>query len=211
MARPKKTLIAQETTEARVLNAAEEVFGRVGFAAARLEDIARAAQIQRPSLLYYFASKEDLYAAVVRQVFGRLEAVLLQSIQSEGDFAARLDAVLAGFLEFLAQNPSLPALVLRELLDGKGPGQALLMAGVAPLLAIIERFVGREGQSVLRPEFPVREAILMLASSTLLRAATDKELQQHLWGNKDSTRELARVLLIGVQYGTQAASDQPQK
>ena len=75
MGRPLASAAATATPE-RLLDAAEQCFAQ-GYDAARLEDIAAAAGIRRPSLLYHFASKDDLYAAVVRRTFARLGAALL--------------------------------------------------------------------------------------------------------------------------------------
>jgi AcrR family transcriptional regulator len=199
MGRPKKNQHDQGT-EARLLQAAEEEFGRAGFSAARLEDIAHTAQIQRSSLLYHFASKEELYEAVVRSAFGQLESMLVEGIAAQGSFEERLDLVLENFLAFLDKRPSLAALMLREMLDGVGPGQELLVAGVVPLLEIIDRFMEEEHAGFHRT-FPVREAVLMIATSSMVRA-TSTPVQKQLWGNKNSTRQLARVLLLGVQHGT---------
>ena len=59
MGRPRATP-DEDTTKMRVLRAAEVEFGRAGRDGARLEDIASAAGITRPSLLYHFASKDEL-------------------------------------------------------------------------------------------------------------------------------------------------------
>ena len=200
MGRPKKNQHDQ-ATEPRILQAAEAEFGRVGFSAARLEDIARAAQIQRSSLLYHFESKEELYGAVVRGAFGQLEHMLVQGISAEGSFEERLDLVLENFLVFLETRPALASLMLREMLDGVGPGQEVLLAGVVPLLEIIDQFIGAQRHSWLNPRFPVREAVLMIATASMVRAAATS-VQAQLWGKKNSTRQLARVLLLGVQHGS---------
>ena len=90
--------------------------------------------------------------------------------------------------------------MLREMLDGVGPGQEVLLAGVVPLLELIDRFMEQESHTWLQPRFPVREAVLMIATASMVRAASTS-VQDQLWGKKNSTRQLARVLLLGVQHG----------
>ena len=50
-----------------LLEAALDVFAERGFAGARLEDIAQRAGVTKGTVYLYFASKEDLFEAVVRQ------------------------------------------------------------------------------------------------------------------------------------------------
>ena len=76
MGRPRRSDSQVATTE-RLLTAAEKRFGKNGFDAARLSDIAKDAGITRPSLLYHFESKEKLYDAVVARAFDKLLAVFL--------------------------------------------------------------------------------------------------------------------------------------
>ncbi|MBX3466079.1 MAG: TetR/AcrR family transcriptional regulator [Planctomycetes bacterium] len=192
MPRPAAALVAaQAPTVERLLDAAEVAFGAHGFAAARLEDIAAAAGIRRPSLLHHFSSKEALYAAVVARAFARLGEALQAAMGVGGGFPARLDALVSGYLAFLATHPAFAALVLREVMDGKGPGRDLLAGEVAPLLDAVEAFVRAE-----RPGAPARAAVLQVACAPLVRTAAGP-LGPRLWGDgPDDTPALARALLL---------------
>lgn len=50
-----------------ILSAALEVFGEVGFARARLDDVARKAGVSKGTLYLYFDSKEEVFRQIVRQ------------------------------------------------------------------------------------------------------------------------------------------------
>jgi AcrR family transcriptional regulator len=50
-----------------LLNAALDLFVERGFAATRLDDVARAAGVSKGTLYLYFCSKEELFKAVVRE------------------------------------------------------------------------------------------------------------------------------------------------
>jgi AcrR family transcriptional regulator len=50
-----------------VLSIALEVFGRYGFRKTSMDEVARSADISRQGLYLYFASKEELFRAAVRQ------------------------------------------------------------------------------------------------------------------------------------------------
>lgn len=59
-----------EQREAAILDAALEAFARHGFADARIEDIARTAQVSKGSVYLYFPTKQALFEALVRRDIG---------------------------------------------------------------------------------------------------------------------------------------------
>jgi AcrR family transcriptional regulator len=73
-----------EARPGEIVQAALEVFAEKGFAAARLDDIARQAGVSKGALYLYFETKEDLFRAVVRQAVApnldMVEAMLAQAI-----------------------------------------------------------------------------------------------------------------------------------
>lgn len=194
MGRPPASAASAATAE-RLLDAAEQAFAQHGLRGARLEDIASAAGIRRPSLLYHYPSKDLLYAAVVRRTFARLGAALTQVIAGRASFRERFDAVVDCYTEFLDGRPGHARVLVWELLDGQGPGRSILLEEVVPLLDIVERFVRIDGHGEIRRDLPVRAAILQIASHTVLRAAA-AEFRAALWGDLDHTRALARALFF---------------
>jgi AcrR family transcriptional regulator len=198
-----------DSTAERILAAAEFEFAAVGYASARLADIGERAGIRRPSLLYHFASKELLYQAVVERAFDQLGAELVRSMALAGEFEARLDALVDAFASFLDARPSLAPIIVRELIDdpehdadagrrGGGPGRAIMLERVAPLLGTVEAFIRAAGSSALRPGLPIRAAVVQVAGDLLLRSAAGS-LRTPLWGAGDHARALARILFFPAQ------------
>ncbi|MEM9459243.1 MAG: TetR/AcrR family transcriptional regulator [Myxococcota bacterium] len=194
MGRPPASAHAVATPE-RVLEAAERSFAAVGYGAAKLADIATRAGIRRPSLLYHFGTKEALYAQTVERCFGRLRRALAESMDAQGDFVTRLERTAIRYVEFLDAEPQLARIVLRELLDGQGPGRTILLRQVVPLLDVIERFIRQQGHAVVRPEVPVRAVVLQIGSNALMRAAAG-EMREPLWGATCHSVELTRLMLL---------------
>jgi TetR/AcrR family transcriptional regulator len=181
-------------TRDRLLEAAEAEFADRGFEGARLEDIAEQAGIRRPSLLYHFATKDELYAAVVRTVFSSLGDMLLEATSLEGPFSERFDRAVRRLTAFFEDRPSAGPLILRELLDRRGPGHALLLEAGVPILQRMERFVRDEGRASLRSDVPIRQALLQIFSAVIVRASAGP-LRDPIWGKIDKTRSLARALV----------------
>ena len=196
----------EPSTAERILEAAEAEFAAVGYAPARLADIAARAGIRRPSLLYHFASKELLYRAVVERAFDELGAELIGSMRLATGFEGRLDALIAGFAAFLELRPGLAPIIVRELIDdpkhdadasrrGGGHGRTIMLERVAPLLDMVEAFIRDGGSALLRPKLPIRAAVVQIAGDLLLRRAAGS-LRTPLWGPGEHARMLARIVLF---------------
>lgn len=69
-----------EERPGQILNAALEVFGEHGLAAARLDDIARRAGLSKGTIYLYFPNKEELFREMVRNT------VVRKIEESERDF-----------------------------------------------------------------------------------------------------------------------------
>jgi AcrR family transcriptional regulator len=197
MGRPRADTLTEATPE-RLLDAAAQAFAELGFAQATLADIAKAAGIRRPSLLYHFRSKEELYAAAVERTFSRLRRALLATMQAEGDFRQRLSATVNRYAQFLAAEPHVARIIVREFLDGQGPGAQILLHQIVPLLATVHRFIRETGTGVVRPQLPIRAAVLCIASDILLRSAAG-ELRKPIWGPRDESETLAHVLFLDAE------------
>lgn len=79
---------------AEIVSAAIDVFAEKGFAAAKLDDVAKRAGIAKGSLYRYFDTKEDMFRAVVQQAL----AVRLQETEQA---AAPFEGSLADFVKML--------------------------------------------------------------------------------------------------------------
>lgn len=192
MGRPPASEIDTATPE-RLIEAAIVEFANAGFDGARLEDIAERAGIRRSSLLYHFDTKEALYAAVVHRSFAQIGAALLAGLSQTGPFGDRLANTAESFARFIDKHPALARLIVREILDRRGPVREMLKTVVLPLLDQIEEFVRREGKGDLPTDFPVRQALMQICSNILLRAVAGS-LGDRLWTKEEHFGELARYL-----------------
>jgi AcrR family transcriptional regulator len=152
----------KEDRPAEITQAAMETFAEKGYAATRVEDVARRAGVSKGLLYLYFRTKEELFKAVVRSfVSPRLDA--LSDRIASTDLSA--EAFLRGpFLEFAKTLPTSPAKSLVRLMVAEGSRhpdlvrwywENVVSRGVAAIRAVIERGVraGEFRASVL-DDFP---------------------------------------------------------
>ncbi len=105
-------------TRAEIVAAAERHFAESGFEATRLDDIADEVGIRRAAIFYHFGDKQELYAAVLDEVFRDWT----EALPTGGSAAERLEASLTGWIDYVAQRPSVARLILREAANAQ-PGK----------------------------------------------------------------------------------------
>ncbi len=122
-----------ERTAARILDAAEAVFAEHGFEAASLREIARRAQIQQPGLYNHFASKGDLYAAVLDRALTPMASAMEEHMR-EARPREVLTTLPAVMTDHLLEHPQMAALFQQALQDHTSPGQELMREWLDRLL-----------------------------------------------------------------------------
>jgi len=111
--------VAQQKQPSRdkILDVAEHLFARRGFAGVGLSEVAEGTNLGKSSLFHHFRSKAELYAAVIGRILARIEATLLRALAEGGDPAARLDRLIDAFIDELAAHPTHARLLLRSLFE----------------------------------------------------------------------------------------------
>ena len=137
-----------ERTQAAILEAAEDIFAKKGFAATRMADIAEAVGIQRASLVYYYKGKSELYSAVLSQVFGDLSAEVRVAFESGGPLLRRIEACVNAWIDFVVRRPTLARLVLREITDADPEPSPEVRAVVTPIYDLMLR-ARSEGEKLI--------------------------------------------------------------
>lgn len=112
---PKQRLTRAEKAEAtrtRLFEAAIEIVGEVGYAAASVALITTRAQVAQGTFYNYFESRQDLLDQLLPSLSLRLHALIRQRVMEAPDDAIeREKARLGGFFEFLEKEPHLFKLI----------------------------------------------------------------------------------------------------
>jgi len=80
----RRTKAEAAITRSTLLKTALSVFSVKGYAAATLDDVAKAAKVTRGAIYWHFNSKADLYNTLVQEASARGAAVLQQAIAEGG-------------------------------------------------------------------------------------------------------------------------------
>ncbi len=111
-----RTRIQREKREL-ILEAALEVFSNHGFRGATIDQIAEAAGMSKPNLLYYFRRKEDIFTALIQRL---METWLgpLRELDNVGDPMTELRGYIRRKLEMARDYPRESRLFANEILQG---------------------------------------------------------------------------------------------
>ncbi|MEZ4328423.1 MAG: TetR/AcrR family transcriptional regulator [Polyangiales bacterium] len=198
MARPRNDP-AREPTAARILRHARAAFAAKGFEEASLADIARAAGVRAPTVLHHYASKEQLYDAVLRAFYADLTrtlgAPLLQATAEHGSVVTALFTVLRDLPE---PDRDLLVTVVTEVVHG-GRGADTIADAVEPLFALLTPVVTAElphlSAAQARPRLLMASLLVLFAVPSARTPPGLERLRKLVWAEPGDALPLALGLL----------------
>ena len=143
----------KEDRPQEIADAAFAAFAEKGYAATRIDDVARRAGVSKGLTYLYYKTKEDLFKAVVKNVVVRRVDTLIGSVETT-DLSSE-EFLRGPLLDFMKKVPGSPIAVVIRLLISEGPRHPDLVDYyydnvVARGLGAIRNFVAR---GVERGEF----------------------------------------------------------
>lgn len=108
----------------QILDAAVDVFARLGFATAGTADIARAAGIGEPTIYRYFANKRDLYLAAIRRSSDEIQEAWSAIAEDAPDALTALQRIGIWYYQRLQSRPELLLLRTRSMSESQDEGVA---------------------------------------------------------------------------------------
>ena len=109
----------KEDRPAEITEAALAAFAEKGYAATRVDEVARRAGVSKGLLYLYFKTKEDLFKAVIRSFLSPRIDALIKNIE-ETELSAE-EFLRGPFLAFAKSLPGSPAKILVRLMIAEGP------------------------------------------------------------------------------------------
>lgn len=160
-----------------IMSVAESVFAERGYESTKLEHIAEAMQMQRPSLHYYFKGKEELYDAV----FGQIVDDQLQAIKKLRDVPTEElpEKIAVTWIDFAAQRPTAAHLILEQYFNNRLPATPSAIRArrliFAEISAALERGRANGGAAIDTTFF-----MLLVSGMTKFWASVQQRMIQRL-------------------------------
>jgi len=131
---------ADYSTRERILTAADGLFGEVGFDAAATRQIAERCGVNKALIHYHFASKHDLFNAVLDRYYASLGEVLRGRLVEPGPLRERLRRVADAYVDFLGEHRSFSRMVQREVASGRHIER--ITGHMVPLFRVASALIG---------------------------------------------------------------------
>jgi AcrR family transcriptional regulator len=118
----------------RILEAADTLFGEVGFDATTTREIADRSGVNKALIHYHFKSKEGLMASLLDQYYQQLAETIQQALGGETTLRERMHRLLDAYVDVLAATLNFARIVQREASGGQH--MARIRAHMAPLFTL---------------------------------------------------------------------------
>lgn len=140
-----RRLPKSETTIATILAQAAPLFLSQNYSDVTMNDIARACKLTKGALYHHFASKEDLYLAMMHSHLAEIHETFQQSVSRHSDSFGRLRSLTRAFLTLPRQKRDIMKLVRRDINVFAEPARTELIRAYQECLPEQVETVIREG------------------------------------------------------------------
>ncbi|WP_299503384.1 TetR family transcriptional regulator C-terminal domain-containing protein [uncultured Roseobacter sp.] len=150
----KKPSRIQQRNRRRILDAALDVFSMHGYRGATLDQIAEAAGLSKPNILYYFDGKEEIHVTLLNQL---METWLepLVTLDRDGDPLQEILSYVQRKLDMARDLPRESRLFAGEILQGAPRMAPHLQSGLQPLFeekcAVIQSWMDQGSLTTVDP------------------------------------------------------------
>ncbi len=192
----------REATDAAILTAAEHVFAEQGLHNARMNDIASHAGVAVGTLYNHFKDRDALLAELMDARVGELLSRMDAALAGEGDFRARLTAVMRAKLDYYAEHRPFFYIFQQGELAGRAGTHYPVAGQKLPQIlhdvhARLEKLIKRGlKEKALRPEGADLYPAIIIG---LMRAVMIRE-KLHGVGAPIDASQLARCFLDGAGH-----------
>ena len=109
--------LLQPSSRDKILDVAEDLFARRGFAGVGMREVADRVGLGKSSLFHHFRGKTQLYFEVLARVLDRIRVRLEPALRPDVGPLERLDRGLGALIDALAEHPATARLLLRALFE----------------------------------------------------------------------------------------------
>jgi len=201
---PRRRQQRAEETRAALLQTATRAFSIGGFDSVSVRQLEEAAGVKRGLVGYHFGDKEQLWRAVVQQLFAALTDEFVSRMELLGDVAPveAARAMVKAFVRYSAAHPELNRLMMQECAGDSWRVTCIVEDYVGPMLEQLAQVLPEAARLLWGERDPHRYYLLVGAGAFVFSAEQEC---RHLFGVDpradafvERHAELVADMLVGV-------------
>jgi len=131
----------QDKTIRRILDSAAQIFAESGFEGARMDKIAKQAQINKATIYYHIGNKNALYARVLHNMIGNATEYFMSALQDNKSPEEKLKTYIGSIAHTMEQNPYLAPIMMREQASGGRNLPEIIAGDFALIISIVTKIL----------------------------------------------------------------------
>ncbi len=199
----RRVRVSGEDRRRQIIQAATTLFSRKGFRGTTTREIAEAVGVNEAMLFKHFATKEELYAAIIEanSQVGRLMDTMVEAAE-RGDDAEVLRTLAQEMIARTRSDPTLMRLTLFSALEGHALSDMMFRSRVQQLDDFLSGYIARRiAAGAFRDLDPLQATwnfMGMVAYHTQRRELFRQEPPPHLTSDR-AVEEMVQLFLHGVR------------
>jgi len=195
-----------EERRLQILRVAVSLFSQRGFVGTTTKEIAQAAGVSEAMVFRHFATKQELYSAILdhKACSGDTmnpEAMVAEALQEKDDHAV-FERLAVGALDHHECDPEFQRLLLHAALEGHELAQMFFEKFVRRVYELLGNYIAerqRDGAMVaMDPAIVVRAFIGMVIHHSLNNNLWDPQRRLLKISNQEAAKQFSDILLNGI-------------
>jgi AcrR family transcriptional regulator len=197
--------MAAEERRQQILRVAVNLFAQHGFRGTTTKEIANAAGVSEAIIFRHFATKQELYSAILDDCMGTSSAQPCEGIGEallSNDDRVVFETIALEILNFHDENPEFQRLLMHSALEGHELAQMFWDQGIMRTYEFLGGYVRRrQSEGAFRdldPMIIVRSFLGMIIHHSINNNLWDKSRQIINLTNEEAAHQFTEVLLLGT-------------
>ena len=192
--------LSSEDRQSEIIRVAVELAADKGVDSVTTQDMADAMQLTQGAIFRHFATKDDIWVAVMQWIRDRLMKVLDKAAADATDPLNAIERMFFAHITFISKHPAIPRLMFSELLHKKNSKLRQLIQGIisgyeAKIAGLLE---SAKSQSLVSDDLDSQSAAVLYIG--MIQGLV---MQSSIFGGKRSLQQQAEnifpVLLHGIK------------
>lgn len=195
-----KRRLSSEDRQSEIIRVAVELAADKGVDSVTTQDMADAMHLTQGAIFRHFATKDDIWVAVMQWIRDRLMKVLDKAAADATDPLNAIERMFFAHITFISKHPAIPRLMFSELLHKKNSKLRQLIQGIisgyeAKIAGLLE---AAKAQSLVPDDLDSQSAAVLYIG--MIQGLV---MQSSIFGGKRSLQQQAEnifpILLHGIK------------